>query len=382
MSTPTQASEPTRIMLTLQRGKGLNSLTAPSVEFLHMLKIFFSILSHNRSSDSAKYTNKSSGASVTSITHSKSSHLSSLKSHPTVSSNRKPPMCPNRHSHTTHNKSTAIPAVHNTNNTASCSTSSSVTATSTLTHSAGTVPPSCNNYHNPNGKHRASSTTNNCLHNNSTFHNNHYTFSLNRQLSRHHANGGVQQFIPSSASTNEYLDSMPYHYQMTSSKSCYGGAGARVHQNSRGTKSDIGVPTSRRRTSIHKFTTPNIQEHPLPVPGDGDMNGNSQLQNRRQSNVNPYYMGSIGNVTSPTAGVDYLENYKTATMDFYTRTRGGGSVANGVGGGKRTSNNNEPPRFGDPNHSGLPVVYGETGPGSLQHESSSTYAVPIDVSTT
>ncbi|XP_031634459.1 band 4.1-like protein 4 isoform X2 [Contarinia nasturtii] len=130
--------------------------------------------SSERSSDSTKYgTNKSSGASVTSGKHLK--NQSTYGAHDSVSSG-KPPLHPNHHYN-----------IHNHRTT---------TTTSIPVHSS-----------------------NNRLSNNTIFHNNQYTFSLNRY------------------DDSGYLESTG----PLSSASLYGD-GPRV---SRGTKSDIGVPIRR-----------------------------------------------------------------------------------------------------------------------------------------
>lgn len=253
-----------------------------------------------RSSDSAKYTNKSSGASVASITtHSKSSHMSSIKSHHTVSSNSshrrmKPPVCPNRHqNNTNHSNKNALPAVHN-----------SASSTSSNSH-------------------------NNCLHNNSQFKNNHYTFSLNR-LSRYNQNnnnnnnfvgggGGFNHNNNNYNSTN-YLDALPYH----NPAACYYATSNTTTSDirPRATKSDIGVPISsihvRRRhhnRSYHKFassnTTPNINEYAT-ITTNTKNNNNTLPSPNNNNNSNPFPQ-----TTTPQATVDYLENYKTTSMQYY-----------------------------------------------------------------
>lgn len=251
-------------------------------------------------------------ASIT--THSKSSHMSSIKSHHTVSSNSshrrtKPPVCPNRHQTTNHNNShsnkNALPAVHN-------SASSS------------------------------SSSHNNCLHNNSQFKNNHYTFSLNR-LSRYNQNsnctgnnnnnlncvngGGGGTFNHNNYNSANYLDALPYNnpaacYYVTSNATS-------TDIRPRATKSDIGVPITsshsaslthaRRRhhnRSYHKFvnsnTTPNINEYATISNINNNNNNNSTLPSPNNNNIHsPQFP------TTPQGAVDYLENYKTASMQYY-----------------------------------------------------------------
>lgn len=324
----------------------------------------------HRSSDSAKYTNKSSGASITSMTHSNkpSGHLSSLKQHHHHSvSSKRPPMCPNRHNNIMH-KTTSIPAVHNSTsgsggNPTTCTSSIlSPTASTTISQSTANATAAATATATTNHANPKPYTTNNCLHNNSSFYNNHYTFSLNR-LSRH--GGGSTSF-----NSNSYLDSLPYHYQLTSSSaaSCYnygggGGGGAKYyhHASSRGTKSDIGVPVTAttshgRRGSGKKFTTsrttPNIQEHSSTSNdriNKDDMNGN---RNRTNS---PIYNAPIYSAT----GVDYLENYKATSMDLFNKNKG---------------NNNETGTTKE-------LTFDRTNrKRSFGQETVNNYAVPIDVS--
>lgn len=246
-------------------------------------------------------------ASIT--THSKSSHMSSIKSHHTVSSNSshrrlKPPVCPNRHQTTTtnnnnsHSHKNALPAVHNS---------------------------------------ASSSSHNNCLHNNSQFKNNHYTFSLNR-LSRYNQNSNYNNNINSvnggggfnqnNYNSANYLDALPYH----NPAACYYATSNATSTDirPRATKSDIGVPISsshssgathtRRRhhnRSYHKFvnsnTTPNINEYATitNINNNNNNNNNSTLPSPNNNTNSTQFP------TTPQGSVDYLENYKTASMQYY-----------------------------------------------------------------
>lgn len=237
--------------------------------------------------------------------------MSSIKSHHTVSSNSshhrtKPPVCPNRHQTTNnnnnHSNKNALPAVHNT-------ASSS------------------------------SSSHNTCLHNNSQFKNNHYTFSLNR-LSRYNQNSnynnnnnlnsvkgcGGGTFNDNNYNSANYLDALPYH----NPAACYYATSTATSTDirPRATKSDIGVPitsshsasltNARRRhhnRSYHKFvnssTTPNINEYAT-IPNIN--NNNSTLPS---PNNNNHTNSTIQFPTTPQGAVDYLENYKTASMQYY-----------------------------------------------------------------
>lgn len=192
-----------------------------------------------RSSDSAKYgTNKSSGASVTSGHQQK--HLISSITHDSVS-NRKPPMHPNHHQCNYNNhRITSIP-VHNSNNR---------------------------------------------LTNNTVFHNNQYTFSLNRI-----GDGG-------------YLDPRPL-----SAASLYGD-GQRI---TRGTKSDIGVPCRRQSTSKALLHSSGVHKSKLPsVKSDfllSYLNNNSKPN--ECTNSSAYQISGVS--TS-----DYLETYKTGAKRLYS----------------------------------------------------------------
>lgn len=168
------------------------------------------------SSDSTKYgTNKSSGASVTSGKHLK--NQSTYGAHDSVS-NGKPPMHPNHHhnihNHRTNTNTTTTNTITTTNTT---NTSSSSTSTSTSTSTTSTSIP----VH----------SSNNRLINNTIFHNNQYTFSLNRY------------------DDSGYLESTG----PLSSASLYGD-GQRI---SRGTKSDIGVPIRRPSASTKALLNSN-----------------------------------------------------------------------------------------------------------------------------
>lgn len=147
-------------------------------------------------------------------------------------------------------------------------------------------------------------SSNNRLYNNTVFHNNQYTFSLNRD-----GDGG-------------YLDSRPL-----SSASLYSGEGGRV---SRGTKSDIGVrcrrPSSSSTTmkhlthsnsittSQHNQQSSALTRHKSKIPSvksDFLLSylSNAQQQQQQQQNVSlsAYHISS---------GVsDYLENYKAGAAD-------------------------------------------------------------------
>lgn len=185
-----------------------------SIGFLHKAKNC--ILSHTsivrfdincRSSDSTKYgTNKSSGASVTSGKHLK--NHSTYGAHDSVS-NGKPPVHPNHHLNI-HNLRTNTTTT-NTNTTITTTASCSSTSTSYTTTTSTSIP-----VH----------SSNNRLLNNTVFHNNQYTFSLNRY------------------DDSGYLESTG----PLSSASLYGD-GPRI---SRGTKSDIGVPIRRPSASATK----------------------------------------------------------------------------------------------------------------------------------
>lgn len=160
-----------------------------------------------RSSDSTKYgTNKSSGASVTSGKHLK--NHTTYGAHDSVSSG-KPPMHPNHHLNI-HNHRTTTTTNTNTNTTITTTASCSSTSTSYTTTSTSIPVHSSNNR----------------LLNNTVFHNNQYTFSLNRY------------------DDSGYLESTG----PLSSASLYGD-GPRI---SRGTKSDIGVPIRRPSASATK----------------------------------------------------------------------------------------------------------------------------------
>lgn len=227
-----------------------------------------------RSSDSTKYgTNKSSGASVTSGKHLKTQ--TTYGAHDSVS-NGKPPMHPNHH-HNIHNHrtTTSIP-VHNSNNR---------------------------------------------LINNTVFHNNQYTFSLNRY------------------DDSGYLESTG----PLSSASLYGD-GQRI---SRGTKSDIGVPIRRpsaskamlnNRSNVHynrnKDKLPSVKSDFLLSYLNNNHNDSSQSVNTsshcqthnssdRCTSNNNSESNDCTNMSSAyhISGVstsDFSENYKTGAKYFYS----------------------------------------------------------------
>lgn len=253
-----------------------------------------------RSSDSAKYgTNKSSGASVTSGHQAMTGHHHQLKigpfgqsalaaAHDSVS-NRKPPVHPN----------------HNTN------------------------------LSTPIGGSRQSiiapvHSSNNRLYNNTTFQNNQYTFSLNREGASGHASGGVDSFNNGGGflSSHPLANTSPYAVQ--------GGV-----RSARGTKSDIGISCRRPSTSSSSTTSKHTAR---------SSNGNSrtrsshhnqqQLQQSHQSSNNSKssripsvksdfllsYLSNSANMCetgSPyqiSSGIqpttaDYLEHYKASLLD-------------------------------------------------------------------
>lgn len=246
-----------------------------------------------RSSDSTKYgTNKSSGASVTSGNHHSAKHQLSSGTHEPVSKCRKPPLPPNYH-HTNQNHRNA---------------------TTTITNTPFSV------YNNP-------VHPNNRLLNNTVFHNNQYTFSLNRY------------------DDSGYLESRPL-----SSASFYGD-GQRV---SRGTKSDIGVPCHRPATSAPKptTTTPAIahsnadanHQKPKLLPSvksefllsylnnnhkqssSGAIHRNDHHNNRTNNDNNLNELNDGTNASSSAyriSGVatnDYLDTYKTGPKHFYAKS--------------------------------------------------------------
>lgn len=296
-------------------------------------------------------------ASIT--THSKSSHMSSIKSHHTVSNTStrmKPPVCPNRHqpnhnSNSSNYNKNALPAVHNT--------ASSISATS----------------------------NNNLLHNNSQFKNNHYTFSLNR-LSRHTGIGGGFN-----SNSSDYLDSLPYH----NPAACYYAAtyGDGTMRTTRATKSDIGFPitssssTKRRQCNrayhnnkfANSHTTPNINEYTTntAIPNNNSTvnsnnindNDNNNMEHECTNNgTNPYYIRTAENSCNSinsrhkAKNIDYLENYKVASMQFYNSHSRGNNLSK-----KNTISNGT---------SG-PLLFLEQQANAT---SNGNYAVPINVSTT
>ncbi|XP_059611522.1 band 4.1-like protein 4 isoform X2 [Phlebotomus argentipes] len=148
--------------------------------------------SSERSSDSTKYgTNKSSGASVTSGQLKIGGQAVTGSHHHSVSTNRKPPVHPNRQSNL---KTPASVPVHNNNN-----------------------------YHAANNNCTTSLLSNLVYHNDL-----HYTFSLNR-IPGGGFGGGFASPISATASP--------------------AGDGHGSMRASRGTKSDIGVPINRRHMS-------------------------------------------------------------------------------------------------------------------------------------
>lgn len=252
-------------------------------------------LSDSRSSDSTKYgTNKSSGASVTSGNHHSAKHqMSSGNTHDSVSKCRKPPLHPNYH-HTNQN--------------------SNHRNATTITNTPYSV---YNN--NP-------ASSNNRLHSNTVFHNNQYTFSLNRY------------------DDSGYLESRPL-----SSASLYGD-GQRV---SRGTKSDIGVPCHRpasssalhKQAGVHASIHTNIanksklpsvkSEFLLSYLNNNDHKQSSSGAIHRNSNhssraSNDNNLNELNDCTtsgsasayriSGVATNDYLETYKTGAKHFYANS--------------------------------------------------------------
>lgn len=198
---------------------------------------FYSCLQQFRSSDSTKYgTNKSSGTSVTSGHHK---IIQPMVTHDSVSNRKKPPMHPNHQQ----NLRNSIVPVHSSNNR---------------------------------------------LYNNTVFHNNQYTFSLNR-------NGD-----------GCYLDSRPM-----SSASSYGDGG-RV---SRGTKSDIGVPC--RRPSTKSFLNSSIA-HKSKIPSVKSDFLLSYLSNNQTHCTN----SSAYHISGVSGSSVYSENYKTADKCLYTSSSG------------------------------------------------------------
>ncbi|XP_055699610.1 band 4.1-like protein 4 isoform X3 [Phlebotomus papatasi] len=159
--------------------------------------------SSERSSDSTKYgTNKSSGASVTSgqhkMTNGQQAGSTSLANHHhSVSTNRKPPVHPNRQANSL--KTSSVP-VHNNNNYQAANNNCTTSLLSNLV------------YHNDL----------------------HYTFSLNRIPGGGFGGGFASPISPTA---------LP----------CSDGHGTGSIRAPRGTKSDIGVPINRRH--ISKFCT-------------------------------------------------------------------------------------------------------------------------------
>lgn len=228
-----------------------------------------------RSSDSTKYgTNKSSGASVTSGKHLK--NQTTYGAHDSVS-NGKPPMHPNHH-HNIHNHRT--------------------TTTSIPVHSS-----------------------NNRLINNTVFHNNQYTFSLNRY------------------DDSGYLESTG----PLSSASLYGD-GQKV---SRGTKSDIGVPIRRpsAKAMLNNYSDVHYNRNKNnklpPVKSDfllsylnnnhNDSNSanaaknhaNNQSDHRCNLNNNSESNDCTNSSAYHISGIstsDFSETYKTGAKYFYSKT--------------------------------------------------------------
>ncbi|XP_055689098.1 band 4.1-like protein 4 isoform X1 [Lutzomyia longipalpis] len=167
--------------------------------------------SSERSSDSTKYgTNKSSGASVTSGQHkmtngSQAGGTSLSNHHHSVSTNRKPPVHPNRQANSL-KTSTSVP-VHNNNN-----------------------------------YHAANNNTTSLL-SNLVYHNDlHYTFSLNR--------------IPGGGFGGGGGFTSPISAMALSPSDGHGSCSIRAP---RGTKSDIGVPINRRHlTKLYSNATAGV----------------------------------------------------------------------------------------------------------------------------
>lgn len=261
------------------------------IEFYIICSSTFMIFLAHRSSDSTKYgTNKSSGASVTSGNHHSAKHQLSSGTHEPVSKCRKPPLHPNYH-HTNQNHRNA---------------------TTTITNTPFSV------YNNPvHPKNR--------LLNNTIFHNNQYTFSLNRY------------------DDSGYLESRPL-----SSASFYGD-GQRV---SRGTKSDIGVPCHRPATSALKPTSAHANHAHANADGNkpkllpsvksefllsylnnnhkqsssGAIHRNDHHNNRTTNDNNLNELNDSTNASSSAyriSGVatnDYLDTYKTGPKHFYAKS--------------------------------------------------------------
>lgn len=195
----------------------------------------------NRSSDSKYGTNKSSGTSVTSGNHNhhqkskhpQQGHHSNGGAHESVS-NRKPPVHPSLQQ-TNRN---FIAPVHSSNNR---------------------------------------------LYNNMVFHNNQYTFSLNRD------GGDGCGFLEAT--------------RPLSAASLYGGDGGKV---SRGTKSDIGVPCRRpQSSSSSSAATSSKRDH-------NSSSNRSHIPSVKSDFLLSYLNNSAYHISSGvSASTDYLENYKT-----------------------------------------------------------------------
>lgn len=254
------------------------------------------ILRPYRSSDSTKYgTNKSSGASVTSGNHHMAKHQLSSATHDSVSKCRKPPLHPNYH-HTNQ--------INHRNAT-------TTTTTTTITNTPFSV------YNN-----NPANSNNNRLLSNTVFHNNQYTFSLNRY------------------DDSGYLESRPL-----SSASLYGD-GQRV---SRGTKSDIGVPCHRPASSaalkqigphaIAHSTQAGIKSKLPSVKSEFLLsylnNNHKQSNNSTLTHRNHQHISNDNNLNelndcmggsssayriSGVATNDYLETYKTGAKHFYANS--------------------------------------------------------------
>lgn len=248
------------------------------------LTIVLSPLPHFRSSDSNKYsTNKSSGASVTSNHQMKHHHISSITHDPSVS-NRKPPMHPNHYKLSYNNHKTSSIPVH---------------------------------------------TANNRLFSNTVFHNNHYTFSLDRN-----GDGG-------------YLESRPL-----SASSLYGD-GQRV---SRGTKSDIDVPCRRQSTttraqlhnsSVNKTKLPSVKsDFFLSYLNNNNNAGGGGRTSSDTANTSAFFIsdGSTSN---------YLDLFKSDAKPMYSSSKTGQqsdfrtnrSTATGTGTGIATKYTNRTNNF-------------------------------------
>lgn len=252
-----------------------------------------------RSSDSTKYgTNKSSGTSVTSGNHNHNHHHQSGSGHSKLNgvggkhtsicgvhesvSNSKPPLHPSQT-----NRCPIAPAVHN---------------------------------------NTISTSSNNRLYNNMVFHNNQYTFSLNRD--------GVGN------------ESFASEARPSSASSLYSGDGRR--KMSRGTKSDIGVPcrrngggsgtgtaaaTSKRYSNYLQHQSQQQQQqqnlhthqemlrkndtHLSDIPS---VKSDFLLSYLNNSEAENYFSSSgLGSTSayqlSTSTGIDYLENYRSTMYE-------------------------------------------------------------------